>query len=414
MRRPSWSSGKSGGSVKQPKPRMLDCALGELMRARGNIGLAAMAAAALLLGGCGRGKPDLPPLPVEVQPAAAHDTALYSEFVGDIRAGSEVAVFPRIAGVVLRRAFEEGAMVRKGDLLFEIDVADYVSSRDVALANLAAAEAQASRAREDVARYQPLVAEDAIAEQVYDNAVATAKATAAQVSAARANLRNANIVVGYGEVRAPISGRIGKSAVSVGQLVAPGQVELARISNSDRIDVYFSPSEEEMLRFGRLSPAEKAAAATGIRLVLADGTVLPQTGTIDFADRAVDSATGSYRLRAVFPNPDRAILPGQFGRVQLRAQVKKGAVTVPDRAVIEQFGTYFVMVVDKDKKAEQRPVKVGAQVGGEWIIESGLKPGEKVIVEGLAKVQPGMAVEPLPVGKSKPYAEAAMKKVLGN
>jgi multidrug efflux pump subunit AcrA (membrane-fusion protein) len=162
------------------------------------------------------------------------------------------------------------------------------------------------------------------------------------------------------------------------------------------------------------TPEEKAAAQTGIKLVLADGQVLPQTGTIDFADRAVDPATGSYRLRAVFPNPGMAVLPGQFGRVQIRAQLRKGAVTVPDRAVVEQFGSYFVMVVGKDKKAEQRQIKVGAQVAGEWIIEGGLKPGEQIIVEGLAKVQPGMLVEPLPLGKSKPYADAAMKKVLGD
>ena len=374
-----------------------------------------LAGAALVLSACGKGEPPaLPPLPVEVVKATAQDTSLYSEFVGDIRAGSEVAVFPRISGVVLRRAFEEGTMVREGQLLFEIDARDYISSRDVALANLAAAEAQSARAKEDVARYGPLVAEDAIAAQVYDNAIATEKATAAQVQAARANLRNAEIVVGYGQVRAPISGRIGKSAVSVGQLVAPGQIELARISNAERIEVYFSPSEEEMLSFGRLTPEEKAAASKDIRLMLADGTVLPQTGTIDFADRAVDSATGSYRLRAVFPNPDRTILPGQFGRVQIRAQLRKGAVTVPDRAVIEQFGTYFVMVVGKEKTAQQRPVKVGSQVAGAWIIEDGLKPGEQVIVEGLSKVKPGMPVEPLPLGKSKPYADAAMKKALGN
>jgi membrane fusion protein (multidrug efflux system) len=368
-----------------------------------------------LLAGCGTGaKRTLPVLPVEVITVAAQDTSLYSEYIGDIRAANEVAIYPRINGVVLRRAFAEGTMVREGQLLFEIEAREYVSARDVALANVAAAEAQSSRANEDVARYEPLVAADAIAGQVYDNAIATSKAAAAQVKATRAALRNAEITLSYGQVRAPISGRIGKSAVSDGQLVAAGQVELARISDAGRIEVYFSPSESELLSFSRLTPEEKAAAQTGIKLVLADGEVLPQTGTIDFADRAVDPATGSYRLRAVFPNPGMAVLPGQFGRVQIRAQLRKGAVTVPDRAVVEQFGSYFVMVVGKDKKAEQRQIKVGAQVAGEWIIEGGLKPGEQIIVEGLAKVQPGMLVEPLPLGKSKPYADAAMKKVLGN
>ncbi|MEY4836744.1 MAG: hypothetical protein RLZZ475_603 [Pseudomonadota bacterium] len=381
---------------------------------RGLLKIAPWMAAVALLAGCGaEAPPTPPPLPVEVFKAAAQDTPLYSEYIGDIRAGSEVAVYPRIGGVVLRRAFTEGAFVREGQLLFEIEAREYVSARDMALANVAAAEAQAARAGEDVARYEPLVAADAIARQVYDNAVATSKAAAAQVRATRAALRNAEITLGYGQVRAPISGRIGKSAVSVGQLVAPGQVELARISNSSQIEVYFSPSEEELLSFSRLTPQEKAEAATGIKLVLADGTVLPQTGTIDFADRAVDPTTGSYRLRAIFPNPDGAVLPGQFGRVQIKVQTRKNAVVVPDRAVIEQFGAYFVMVVGKDNTAEQRPVRVGTQAAGQWIIEEGLKPGEVVIVEGLAKVRPGMVVQPLPPGGAKAYAAEAMKKAAG-
>lgn len=368
----------------------------------------------LMLAGCGaETAPAPPPLPVEVYKAAAQDTPLYAEYIGDIRAESEVAVYPRIGGVVLRRAFTEGSVVRKGQLLFVIEAREYISARDVALANVAAAEAQAARANEDVARYGPLVAEDAIAQQVYDNAVATAKAGVAQVQATRAALRNAEITLGYGEVRAPISGRIGKASVSVGQLVAPGEIELARISDAGQIEVYFSPSEEELLRFGRLTEQEKADAQTGLKLVLADGTVLPQPGVIDFADRAVDPTTGSYRLRALFPNPNQMVRPGQFGRVQIRAQTIKGAVVVPDRAVIEQFGTYFVIVVGNDNKAEQRQVKVGAQTAGQWIIEDGLKSDETVIVEGLAKVRPGMVVQPLPPGGGKAYGEAAMKKAAG-
>lgn len=384
------------------------------MGGRGLLKIAQWMAAMALLAGCGgEAPPTPPPLPVEVSKAATQDTPLYSEYIGDIRAGSEVAVYPRIGGVVLRRAFTEGTFVREGQLLFEIEAREYVSARDMALANVAAAEAQAARAGEDVARYEPLVAADAIARQVYDNAVATSKAAAAQVRATRAALRNAEITLGYGQVRAPISGRIGKSSVSVGQLVSPGQVELARISNASQIEVYFSPSEDQLLSFARLSPQEKAEAQTGIKLALADGTVLPQTGTIDFADRAVDPATGSYRLRAVFPNPDGTVLPGQFGRVQIKVQTRKNAVVVPDRAVIEQFGTYFVMVVGKDNKAEQRPVKAGTQAAGQWIIEEGLKPGEAVIVEGLAKVRPGMEVQPLPPGGAKAYAAEAMKKAAG-
>ncbi|MEQ8772533.1 MAG: efflux RND transporter periplasmic adaptor subunit, partial [Erythrobacter sp.] len=166
---------------------------------------------ALLLAACGgTGPSEPPPVPVRVKQAAAQDKPLFAEYIAEIRAGSEVAVYPRIGGTIVARNFREGSMVRKGQVLFEIDAQEYASSRDAARAQLAAAEAQAARANEDVARYEPLVAEDAIARQVYDNALATAKASAAQVDAARASLANAELTLSYGKVRAPISGRIGK------------------------------------------------------------------------------------------------------------------------------------------------------------------------------------------------------------
>jgi len=371
------------------------------MRATGPI--AALGSCLLLLSACGaQAPPEPPPVPVRVASAEAQDTPLYAEYIGEIRAGSEVAIFPRIAGTIVRQGFRDGSLVRRGQVLFEIDAQDIAAARDAANADLAAAEAQAVRAQQDLARYEPLVAEDAIARQVFDNAVAASKASTAQVEAARAGLRNAEVSLSYTRVRAPISGRIGKASVSVGQLVTPGRVELARISNASRIEVYFSPSEDEMLRYSRLSEDERAAAQTGLKLVLADGTVLPQEGTIDFADRAVDPKTGSYSLRAIFPNPDQQIRPGQFGRLRIRVQTRKGAVTVPDRAVIEQFGTYFVMVVDENDRVEQRRVETGTQAAGKWIIESGLEPGEAVIVEGIAKVSPGAVVQPVAMGADIP------------
>lgn len=362
---------------------------------------------ALLLAACGgTGPSEPPPVPVRVQQAAAQDKPLFAEYIAEIRAGSEVAVYPRIGGTIVARNFREGSMVRKGQVLFEIDAQEYASSRDAARAQLAAAEAQAARANEDVARYEPLVAEDAIARQVYDNALATAKASAAQVDAARASLANAELTLSYGKVRAPISGRIGKAAASVGQLISPGQIELARISDASSLDVYFSPSEEEILRYARIGKEERGNAASEIRLILADGTELPQLGTIDFADRAVDPTTGSYSLRAVFPNAGSMVRPGQFGRVRIQIQTRRDAVIVPDRAVTEQFGSYFVMVVGEDNTVEQRRVEVGAQASGDWIIEEGVEPGETVIVEGLAKVRPGVVVQPVPMGAEIPLPGA--------
>jgi len=369
------------------------------------------ASLAVLLAACGAAVPgEPPPVPVRVQQAAAQDKPLFAEYIAEIRAGSEVAVYPRIGGTIVARNFREGSMVRAGQVLFEIDAQEFASSRDAARAQLASAEAQAAQANEDVARYEPLVAEDAIARQVFDNALATAKASAAQVKAAEASLANAELTLSYGKVRAPISGRIGKAGASVGQLIAPGQVELARISDSSSLDVYFSPSEEEILRYARISEEERGSAASEIRLTLADGTELPQLGTIDFADRAVDPTTGSYRLRAVFPNPGGMVRPGQFGRVRIRVQTRKGAVIVPDRAVTEQFGTYFVMVVGEDQTVEQRRVEVGAQTAGDWIIEEGLEAGETVIVEGLAKVRPGVKIQPVPLGAEIPLPGAGAAK----
>lgn len=351
----------------------------------------------MLVSACAQSAPpEPPPVPVRVFTVAAADKPLTAEYIGEIRAVDEVAVYSRIAGTVMSRRFREGGIVREGQVLFEIDAQEYVAARDAARAQLASALALSASANQDVARYEPLVAENAIAQQIYDNAVATAKAAAAQVDAARASVRNSEIALSYSQIRAPITGRIGKAAVSIGQLVPPGQIELARISNADRIEVYFSPSEDEILRFNSLPPEDRANAQTGLKLVLADGTVMPQLGTIDFADRAVDPVTGSYSLRAVFPNPGQSIRPGQFARVQIQTQMKRDAVSIPDRAVIEQFGSYFVMVVGEGNAVEQRQVKVGVQAGGEWVIEDGLDPGETIVVEGVSKVQQGTVVQPMP------------------
>ena len=362
---------------------------------------------ALLLSACSDPAPtEPPPVPVRVYQVEAQDQPLLKEYIGEIRAQDEVAVFPRVAGTIVRQLFREGAKVEQGQLLFEIDAQEYVAARDVARAQLASALAQSAQANEDVARYEPLVAENAIARQIYDNAVSTAKASAAQVEAARASLRNTEITLSYSEVRAPITGVIGEASVDVGQLVAPGQIELARISNSGEIEGYFSPSEDELLQFNALPPEERASSQADVKLVLSDGTVLPQSGVIDFADRAIDPVTGSYSLRALFPNPGQAIRPGQFGRVQIQYQTIRDAVSVPDRAVVEQFGSYFVMVVGEDNRVEQRQVTVGVQGGGQWIIQDGLEPGETVIVEGVSKVTQGSAVQAMPPAVAAPAAAA--------
>ncbi|MDZ3832823.1 MAG: efflux RND transporter periplasmic adaptor subunit [Sphingopyxis sp.] len=364
------------------------------------IAITLMMAASLPSCGKGSDQQQLPPVPVEVAVARTQSTPLYAEYVGDVRAVKDVGIYPRVGGVLLRQNFVDGGLVRQGQLLFVIDPREYQTSVAAAQAQLAGAQAQAARAQQDVARYRPLVEEDAISRQVYDNAVATARANAAQVSAARASVEQARIGLSYAYIRAPISGRIGNANVDVGTLVAPGTTELARISDASTVEVYFSPSEQEVLRFQQLPEAERQEAGSGIELILSDGSVFPATGRINFADRAFDAATGSYRLRAIFPNPDNALLPGQFGRVKIKIATRPDAIVIPDKAVVEQFGTYFVMVVGPANKVEQRRVEAGPHVGGEWIIDKGLKPGEKVIVEGLGMARPGAVVQPTAGGGS--------------
>jgi len=252
-----------------------------------------------------------------------------------------------------------------------------VIQRDAAIA--AAAEAAASRAQLDVERYRPLVAENAISRQVYDNAVAVAKQTRAQADAAQLGLE-------YAEIRAPFDGRIGDADIFEGGLVSAGQTVLASISNAQPAWVYFSVSENDVLDFQRRNGSTEPAAgsvARKVRLTLGDGTEYPLEGTINFSDRALDPRTGTYRLRAEFENPDNALKPGMFARIRVNGENLSQAILVPERAVIQQLGAYFVIVVGPDSKAVQRPVKPGARVGHLWVIDSGLAAGDKNVVEGM-------------------------------
>jgi membrane fusion protein (multidrug efflux system) len=355
--------------------------------------------ACLALHGCNRAPGTPPPAPVDVRviEVRPQTTEVYRDLVGEVRGSQEVEIRSRVSGILLQKLFVDGSVVQKGDLLYRIDAREYRAQLANTEAQLASAQANLARAQQDVNRYEPLVAENAISQQVYDNAVAAAKQAAAQVEASRAAITEAKLGVEYAEIRAPLSGRIGASQVFEGALIEAGDTKLAEISRDDPAWVYFSLSEAELLdyqrRYGTAEPAANSPRRQ-VRLTLSDGSEYPEEGRINFADRALDATTGTYTLRAEFPNPAHQLVPGLFARIRVTADVRNNALIVPDRAVQQQLGRYFVTVVGKDKKAEAHPVQLGPRVGTHWIIEGGVKRGDLLVVEGLQKAPPGTPLNP--------------------
>jgi membrane fusion protein (multidrug efflux system) len=329
---------------------------------------------------------------------------------------------------LLRQTYKDGSVVKKGQLLFEIDPRTFQAALDQAKGQLANAEAQLATARanqvkaeNDVNRYTPLAKEQAIPQQDLDNAIQANQAAQAQVEAAKAAVEaakakaaSAQLDLGFTKVVSLIDGIAGIAQAQIGDLVSQSSL-LTTVSTVDPIKVYFPVSEHEYLEYVKDQPdAAKRAAAEPqlqLQLVLADGSVYPQKGIFSFADRQVDVKTGTLRLQGIFPNPGNVLRPGQYARVRAITKTAKGALLVPQRAVTEQQGSYQVAVVTSGNTIEIRPVGVADRVGTQWIIENGLKPGERVVAEGIQKVRPGAIVNPKPLGvpaelKAEPTAKS--------
>jgi RND family efflux transporter MFP subunit len=360
------------------------------------------ASSALVLGsclsgsGCGNKAASAPPPPVvEVVNVVQQDTPIYSEFVATLDGFVNAQIQARVSGHVIQQSYQEGSVVRKGQVLFEIDPRPFRAALDQAKAQLAQAEAQLGKAKLDVERDTPLAQARAIAQSQLDTEIQAKLGAQAQVQAAKANVEQARLNLEYTQVTSLISGVAGIAQVQIGNLVGPSSV-LTAVSQLDPIKAYFTVSEQEFTDFHRRFPTQESVEEQRKRmpleLVLSDGSVYEHPGTVYFADREVNAATGAIRIAGVFPNPNNLLRPGSYGRVRLSARTRPGALLVPQRAVTELQGSHQVAVVGNDNKVSIRPVTVGERVGKMWIVTDGLKPGERVVVEGLLKVRDGVPV----------------------
>lgn len=340
-----------------------------------------------------------PPPEVIVQTVAGQTTPLMVDLVAEVKAFREVDLYPRISGQLIRQTFKPGQKVKEGELLFSIDPRAYDEAVIDAEAKLAEAEAVLARTRQDVARYEPLLPDNAIPRQTYDQAVATEQQNVAAVKARRAGLEKARLDRSYAELRSPIAGQIGLQKLEVGALATAGQTVLATVSTLDPVVTYFSIPEVDYLNFAKRFQAGKREEKPPIQLILADGSTYAHGGQIDFADRALNPATGTLTLRAVFPNPEGLLRPGMNTRVRIIHDVAQDALLIPQKAVTELLGKQFASVVLPDDRIEQRPIRTGARIGELWLVQAGLQPGDRIVVEGLQKAPPGTLVKPVTADK---------------
>jgi membrane fusion protein (multidrug efflux system) len=362
---------------------------------------AAMAIVACALGlGCKAGTPARQPPPsVLVTQVVQKDVPLYTEWVGTTVGFVNAQVMPRVQGYLLKQDHADGASVKAGQPLFEIDARAYEDALEKALGDLAQQRANLRKNELDVGRYTPLAARGAVSTEELDHAVQAARAGEAQVQAAEAAVANARLDLGWTKVFSPIDGIAGIAPVQVGDLVTPSTV-LTTVSQVDPMKVTFPISEREYLRFADLikqhRDGQPAPGEPQLQLILADGSTYPAPGRFYVTDREVDRQTGTILVQALFPNPDALLRPGLYAKVRASTATAHGALLVPQRAVQETQGVYQVAVVGSDDKVAFRTVEPGEQVEDLWIIDEGLAPGERVVTEGLQKIQDGIAVDPAP------------------
>ena len=365
-----------------------------------------------------------PPSPVvEVAPVEQRDVPVYGEWIGTLTGQVNADVKAQVTGYLLTRNYKEGSFVRKGQILFEIDPRPFQAALDQAKGQLAqaqaslvqneaqqaTAEATQLKSQLDVEKYEPLAKADAVSKQDYDDANQTNLANIAQVQAAKAAIaaakaqiqasqaavETASINLGFTRIVSPIDGIVGIAQAQVGDLVSTSSGALTTVSTLDPIRDYFTVSEQEYLALQKRF-SDSGTARWKLQLILADGTTYAQEGEFYFADRQVNQDTGAIQLAALFPNPGNVLRPGQYGKVRAMIREQQNALLIPQAAVNEQQGSYQVAVVGKDGRVAMHSVQVGERTDTMWVIQSGLDPGDRVVVEGQQSLRPGMTVQTKP------------------
>ncbi len=348
-----------------------------------------------------RSEPEVTPLPtVEVEPVEVDDVNIYGEFVGRIRAQQFGEVRARVEGYLESMLFAEGTYINKGQTLFVIDPRVYRANAEKAKARLNKARAVARKAERDLARIRPLYEQNAASQLDYDNAQAADESAKADVVVAEAELTQAELTLGYTSVQSPISGYISERSADIGTLVGPGGKSLlATVVKSDTVRVDFSMTSLDYLKSKsrNVNFGQNDSSRTWdpyVTVTLADGSAYPHRGIVDFADPQVDPKTGTFSVRAEMPNPDRALLPGQFTKVKLLMDIREDAIAVPAKAVEIEKGGAYIYVVRPDSVVERRFIETGPEFDNNFVVERGLAPGELIVTEGYHKLKHGMKVAP--------------------
>ncbi len=369
----------------------------------------AFSSISFLISGCNREQKGNNPTPPTVQVAnvAQKDVPMYSEWIGTTDGMVNAVIRAQVQGYLIKQNYHEGDFVRKGQILFEIDQRTFQAALDQAKGQLGEQKARWSTAKANLTRIIPLAEQNAVSKKDLDDATGQEQAAHAAVISAEAVVEKARLDIDFTKIVSPIGGIAGIAKTQIGNLVGPGVIEeLTTVSTVDPIKVYISVGEQEYLI--ATGKGRNGFKDNPLEMILSDGSVYPHKGKFTLADRQVDVKTGTIRVAAIFKNPGNNLRPGQFAKIRARIKIKN-ALLVPQRAVMELQGSYRIAVVDANNKVEIRPVKVAERVDDMWVIDEGLKAGERVVAEGVQKVRDGVTVNPTPYGAVPPATNQAKK-----
>jgi membrane fusion protein (multidrug efflux system) len=366
----------------------------------------------LSLAGCKRNDPPPAPPPSEVSviQVAPGPVTVYDEYVAQTQAPDTIEIRSQVTGLLERQVFTDGAQVKKGDVLYVIDQRPFEAQLAQAKASLAQAEANLVNAKQNLARNSRLIAQKAVSQQDYDTAVAQERSSTALVEAQKALLRNTELNLEFATLRAPRGGFMSSSLVKPGSLITAQQTLMTTLYSSDPMWVNFSISEDKFLELQtklKHPPGEQPDTAPPFHIRLADGTDYTLPGKLNFVDATIDQKSGTLQVRVSVPNPNRQLRPGLFVRVIVAAFENPGAIRIPQQAVQELQGLKSVYVVNTENKAEARQIVASYRLGNEWVVDSGLKPGDRVVVEGIGKIRAGAPVKPIFVAATRDSAAAS-------